>query len=77
MAFDHTGRQLASHLIELGAADAVLESGNRRLRRQRRAVDRIAVEQQLLNRIVGQPVGVVRIGIPAGDAEDCLRKSIY
>ena len=68
--------EFPSHRVELGAAHAVLKSRDRRLRRQRQALDRIAIEQQLLDRIVGQPVRVVGVGIPARDPEDTLRHEL-
>jgi hypothetical protein len=52
MTLDHTGRQLVPGAIEGVAANTVLESRDRRLRRQRIPVDWIAVEEQLLDRTV-------------------------
>jgi hypothetical protein len=54
----------------------VLEARDRRLRRQATAVDRIAPQQQFVNRIVGQSVGIVAIGMAARDREDALCEQI-
>ncbi len=68
--------KLTAHRIELGTAHAVLKPRDRRLRRQRRALDRIAIAQQLLDRIIGQTIRVVRIGIAARDPKDALRHEV-
>jgi len=73
---DDTAGKRVAHLIERRPTHTVLEAGDRRLRRQRRAGNRIAVEQQLLNRILGQPVRVVGIGIAARNAEHALRDEL-
>ena len=65
MPLDDPHRQLASQLVEGGPADAVLEPRDRRLRGQRLPRHRVPPEQQLVDRVVGEVVGVV-----AGNAED-------
>lgn len=62
--------------IEIGAAYGVLEPRQRRLRTQGRAVERIALEQQLVDRVVGQPRGVVAVGVATGQPEDALPQQI-
>ena len=68
MPLDDSHRQLT----ECGPADAILEPRDRRLRGQRLASDRVPPEQQLVDRVVGEVVGVVAIGMTAGNAEDPL-----
>ena len=61
------------------AAAAVGEGsgGNRRrLRRQGRAGHRVPPEQQLVDGVVGQVVGIVAIGMTARDAEDPLADQV-
>ena len=62
--------------IQVGAAHRILEPRQRRLRAQGRAGERIAVEQQLVDRIVGQPGGVVAVGVAAGQPEHALPQQI-
>ena len=54
----------------------VLEARDRRLRRQAAAVDRIAPQQQFVDRILGEPVAVIAIGMAARDREDPLGDQI-
>ena len=42
------------------------------MRGERVAVERIAAEQELVNRVVREPIGVVRIGMATGDPVDAL-----
>ena len=76
VACEDAGRQRAPHLEQHLAGRAVLEARDRRLRRQARADDRIAAEQQFMHRIVGQPIGIIRIGIAAGQSKDSLGQQI-
>ena len=76
MTFDDARRQLAPHPVEHGAARAVLESRDRGLRRQGRAGHRVPPEQQLVDGVVGQVVGIVAIGMTARDAEDPLADQV-
>jgi hypothetical protein len=46
------------------------------LRGERITGDRVTAEQQFVNRVVGEPIGVVRIGMAAREAEDPLRQQI-
>ena len=57
-------------------ARAILKARHRRLRRQRLAVHRMPIEQQLLDRIVGEAIAVIRIGIATGNPEHPLRHEI-
>ena len=58
--------------------DGILEAREGGLRGQGGPGERIAVEQELVQGIVGQPGGVVAVGIAAGQAEDpfCLTQAI-
>ncbi len=76
MALDHIGGQFATHRIEGLHPDLVFEARDRRLRGKRVPVDRVAIEQELVNRIVREPIGVVRIGMAAGEPVDALRQQI-
>ncbi len=69
-------RQLASHLVERLGAVAILEARDRGLRGERVAVDGIAAQQELVNRVVREPVGVIGIRIAAGEAEDPLGQQV-
>ncbi len=46
------------------------------MRSQGRARQRVPVEQQLMDRVVGQVVGIVAIGMTARDAEDPLADQV-
>ena len=76
MTLDDARCQLAAHPVEHGAARAVLESRDRGLRRQGRAGHRVPPEQQLVDGVVGQVVGIVAIGMTARDAEDPLADQV-
>src|SRR5437870_1209527 len=54
----------------------VLEPRERRLRRQGGAGDRIAVEQQLVDRVVGQPGGVVAVGVATRQPKHALSEQL-
>jgi hypothetical protein len=53
-----------------------VKAGHGGLRREPSAGDRVPIEQELLDRIVGQSVGVIGIGIAARDPEDPLREHV-
>ena len=76
MPLEHAGRQLASHCIELLAPHVVFEAGDRRLRGERLAGHGVPPEQQLVNGVVAQPVGIVPIGMATRDAEDPLAEQV-
>ena len=73
---DHARRQLAAHRVEGLTGHAVFEPRDRRLRRERIAGDGVTTQQELLNRIARQPVGVIGIGIAAGEAEDPMGQQV-
>ena len=77
MPFDDTGRQLAPHRIEFLAAHLVFEARHRRLRGERLARHRVPIEQELVNRVVGEPVGIVPMGWPHAIAEDALAQQVF
>src|ERR1039458_7080553 len=57
-------------------SDRVLKARQRRLRGQIKSRNRIAVEQQLVNRIGTQTGRVVGVGIAAGERRHPLRKKL-
>ena len=75
MGFYDARGQLAPHPIQPGARGAVLEPRDRRLRGQGGAGHRVAPEQQLVDGVVGEMLGVVAVGMTAGDAEDPLAEN--
>ena len=62
----------AQHAAQRRATDRVLEPRQRGLRAQGRASQRVAVQGQLVQRIVGQPRGVVAIGVAQRQPEHAL-----
>lgn len=72
---DGIGQRLAQ-AEQRARRDRILEAREGGLRRQARAVDRIAIQQQLVDGVVGQGVRVIRVGVPAREAEDALREEI-
>jgi hypothetical protein len=76
MAIDHAGGEFAPHRRERLRPDLVFEARDRGLRGERVAVDRITAAQELVNRVVGKPTRVVRIGMAAGEPVDALRQQI-
>jgi hypothetical protein len=76
MRLDHGVGQHVGHVAQLRPAQRVLEARERRLRGQGRARDGVAVEQQLVDRIVGQPGGVVAVGVTAREPEDALPQQL-
>ena len=62
--------------VEVGPAHGVLEPRQRGLRPQGRPVERIALEQQLVDRVVDQPGGIVAVGVATGQPEDALPQQI-
>jgi hypothetical protein len=74
MPLDHRRRQLPAHRIERARADAILKPRHRRLGRPGLPLHRIPIEQQSLDRSVGQAIGIVRVGIATGEAENASRR---
>ena len=54
----------------------VLEARDRRLRGQAAPVNRVAPQQQFVDRILGEPIAVIAIGMAARDREDPLGDQI-
>src|SRR2546426_1057876 len=69
-------RRSSPRTPRVAAPHGVLEPRQGRLRPQARAVERIAVEQQLVDRVVDQPRGVVAVGVATGQPEDALPQQI-
>ena len=76
MPLDERRRQLQPHPVERRPAHSVFEPGDRGLRGDWRAAHRIPPEQQLVDGVVGQMVGVVAVGMAARDPEDPLAEQI-
>ena len=76
MPLDHARRQVAPHRVELLDPDVVFKPRDRRLRREGVARHRVTTEQQLVNGVVGEAVGIVGIGMAARDAEDPLGEQV-
>jgi hypothetical protein len=76
MARDHAVGQRVAQSVQLPGAQRILEPRNRRLRGQAPAVDGIAIQQQLVDRVVGEAIGVIAVRIPAGDPKDPLREDV-
>ena len=77
MALDHAGRQGLAQTIEFLRSDGVLKTRQRRLRSQIVARSRIAIQQQLVNRIGGQAGRIVGVRIAARDREHTLRQKFF
>jgi len=73
---DHRLRQSVRHPVQVGPARRILEARERGLRGQGPARNRIPLEQQLVNRILGQSRSVVAVRIAAGDREHPLPQEI-
>jgi hypothetical protein len=65
-----------SEPIQVRSAHGVLEPRQRGLRPQGGAVERIALEQHLVDRVVDQPGGIVAVGVATGQPEDTLPHQI-
>ena len=72
MVLDDQVGQPEAGQIELLPPHRVLEPGERRLGRQIRPREGIALEQELVHRVLGQARGVVAVGVAAGDPIDAL-----
>ena len=72
---DRVGQDVP-HREQLPPPHGVLEPRQRGLRGQGRSRDRIAVDQQFVDRVVGQPSGVVAVGVAAGDPKDALPEQL-
>ena len=76
MPLDDPRGQLLRHAVERAAVDRILEPRQRRLRRQALTRNRVSVEQQLVDGVVGEAVAVVAVGMAAGDAENALADQV-
>src|SRR5207247_1210263 len=72
MVLDDGVRQDVTHGDQFPRPDGVLEPRQGGLRSQGRPGEGIALEQELVDRIVGQPGGVVAVGVAAGEAKEAL-----
>ena len=76
MPGNHRVGERVAHGEQHPRGGRVLEARDRRLRGQAAAVDRIAPQQQFVDRIVGEPVAVIAVGMATRDREDPLRDQI-
>jgi hypothetical protein len=76
MARNHRVGERVAHGEQHPRGGGVLEARDRRLRRQAGAVDRVAAQQQFVDRIVGEPVGVIAVRMPTRDRKDPLREQV-
>ncbi len=76
MLLDHGVGQPVCHVAQFAWTDVVLEPREGRLRGQRGAGEGIAVEEQLVDRIVHHAARVVAIGVATGDAKDALAEQL-
>ena len=60
-----------------GAARRLLEARDGRLRGEALAVNRIAIEQQLVNGILGERITIIAVGMAARQAEHVERECDY
>jgi hypothetical protein len=65
--FDHTLGQCFAHSVQIRPARNILKTRQCRLRGKRCATQRIASDQKLLDRVLGQPRSVIAVSVPAGD----------
>jgi hypothetical protein len=72
LLLDYGIGQHVRHVAQLRPAHRVLEPRQGRLRGQGRPGDRIALDQQLVDRVVGQARGVVAVGVATHQPEDAL-----
>ena len=76
MAGQHPVGERVAHGAQHPRGRRALEPRDRRLRRQAAALDRVAPQQQFVDRIVGESVSVIAIGMATRDREDTLRDQI-
>jgi hypothetical protein len=72
LSLDHNVRDGFGHAKEALGVDGVLEPRERGLGGERIAVQRIAIEQELVNGIVREPSAVVGVGVAARQREEPL-----
>ena len=77
VALDDALGQLPSHPVQGAPTRAVLEARQRRLRRQTLAGHRVPPQQQLVDGILGQMVGIVPVRMAARDAEHPLADQVF
>src|SRR6266853_2406898 len=73
---DHTLRQELARTIKFLDPNSVLETRQRRLRSQSATLDRITIQKQFVNRILGQARRVVGVQVAAGDRKHSLRHQL-
>ena len=76
MMLDHGVGQDMRHVAQLPGTHVVLEAREGRLRRQRGAGKGVAVEEKLVDRIVGPRAPRRCSGVAAGDTKDALAEQL-
>jgi hypothetical protein len=76
MARNHCVRQRVPHGEQHPRGGRVLEARDGRLRREPKAVDWIPAEQQFVDRIVREPVGIIAVRMATRDREYTLREEV-
>ncbi len=73
---DDLGQRFAE-TIERPWTHGVLESGEGRLGRQGVTIDRMTIDEQFMDRVVGETRGVVGVRVTAGDGVDTLPEELH
>jgi hypothetical protein len=76
MVGDHRASQAPPDVDQIAPADAILEAREGRLRAQGGPCQWLAVEHQLVQRVVGESRGVVAVEIARGEAKDALADQV-
>ena len=76
MAPDHKIRQRFSESVEVFRANGILKTRQRRLRSQGSAVDRVAPQQRLVDRVSRETSSIVAVGVTAREPESPLSNKV-
>ena len=76
MPLDHALGECFTHPIQLRAPCRILKARERRLGGEHCSADRIAIDQELVDRIIPEPRGIVPIRVAAGDPKEPLPQQI-
>ena len=76
MSVDDGRDQSLAHAVQIAGTDRVLEAREGRLGRQGITRDRIAIDQQPMDRVLGQARRVIAVSVAARETKDALGKKI-
>jgi len=77
VALDHDIREFFGRAEQLFGRWGILEARQCRLRTQALPIDRVAVQEKLLDGIISQGAGVITVGVTGGDTKTrCRRRSM-